>query len=296
MTLFSDQQLLHFNQLGLIPGPGESADEFGLRVNYCLNLKENLSEEFKNYLGSLNEDSVDPLINSFDTVASTYDISPTWIPVFFSNYKLPPWLGGCAWIFQMTETSPTAAVLQLRQNLKRSPKYLGIYHRDELVTHELAHVGRLKFEEPKFEEVLAYHTSPSAFRRWFGPIVQSSFESMLFVIVLLLITCIDIFLLVFHNYEAYLSASWLKAIPISMICLALIRLWGRQHRFNKCLAQLEMCLQSPQDALKVLYRLTDREVLNFAGMNTQEIISYAAKEAANSLRWQLIYNAYFKRQ
>lgn len=292
MTPFSDQQLLHLNQLGLIPGPNESADEFAVRANYCLTLKDHLSEEFK-VLGPVNDDSIDKLSKGFNITASTYDLSPTWIPIFFNNYQLPPWHGGCAWIFQMTETSPTSALLQLRRCLYDSSKYLGIYHRDELVAHELAHVGRMKFEEPQFEEILAYRTSFSAFRRWFGPIVQSSFESMLFVIILVLIVFIDLFLLFFYNYEAYLSAMWLKAIPVGMICLALIRLGMRQHRLNKCLANVESCLQNSHQALSILYRLSDHEISIFSRMRMEEIRAYASKEAKNSIRWELILKAYF---
>jgi hypothetical protein len=292
MTVFSERQLQQFNQKGLIPGPSETDEEFAARVNYCLNLKEHLSEEFKTCLGPVNDDS-SALSNGFDIIATTYDLSPAWIPVFFSNYQLPPWHGGCAWIFQMTETSPTAALLQVRQSLERSSKYLGIYSRDELVAHELAHVGRMKFEEPKFEEILAYSTSFSGFRRWFGPIVQSSYESMLFVLILGLIVFIDVFLLVLYNYEAYLSALWLKAIPLSMVCLALFRLWLRHYRFNKCTAQLSLCLADRNKALKVMYRLTDREIVDFSKMNTQKIIELASEKAKESLRWQLIYKIYF---
>lgn len=290
---FSDQHLLHLNQLGLIPGPDETAEEFSLRANYCLTLKEHLSEEFKAHLGSVDDNSMDKLSEGFNITASIYDLSPTWIPIFFNNYQLPPWHGGCAWIFQMTETSPTAALLQLRRSLYGSSKYLGIYHRDELVAHELVHVGRMKFEEPKFEEVLAYRTSSSAFRRWFGPMVQSSLESMLFVIILVLIVFIDLFLIYFYNYEAYLSAMWLKTIPISMVCLALIRLWVRQHRFNRCLDNIESSLQNPHKALHVLYRLSDREIISFSKMKIEEIRAYAAEQAKNSLRWKLILKAYF---
>ena len=94
--------------------------------------------------------------------------------MIFSNERLAPWHGGCAWIFQFAEGLPTAALIQLRQVFSRQPTFLGIYHRDELLTHELVHVGRMKFEEPRFEELFAYETSTSAFRRWFGPLIQAS--------------------------------------------------------------------------------------------------------------------------
>ncbi len=294
MTIFSDQKLIDLNHLGLIPGPHESADEFVARADYCLNLQEHLSEEFKASLGSVKGDSIEKLKQGFDVAASAYGIRPAWIPIFFSNYKLPPWHGGCAWIFQMTDHSPTAALLQLRQSLYQSPKYLGLYHRDELVAHELAHVGRMKFEESQFEEILAYRTSASRFGRWFGPIVQSSYESMFFVLALAIIVFIDVFLLAFYNYEAYLSASWLKAIPISMICFALVRLGIRQFRFKRSYEKLQTCLKDPHQALSVLYRLTDREISDFSTMETEEIMTYASEKAGSCLRWQLIFTTYLK--
>ena len=80
-----------------------------------------------------------------------YGIQPTWTPLFFNNYQLAPWHGGCAWIFQLTENAPTAALLQLRAPFRHQPTYLNLYRRDELIAHELSHVGRMMYQEPQFE-------------------------------------------------------------------------------------------------------------------------------------------------
>lgn len=293
MTTLSDQELLDFNKLGLIPGPNEQDEEFISRANYCLTLKEHLSKEMESMLGP-EEDSLNTLQSGFNIVAEMYGISPSWIPIYFSNYRLSPWHGGCAWIFQMTDSTPTAALLQLRQSLKRSPKYLGIYDRDELVAHELAHVGRMTFEEPKYEEFFAYRTSPSAFRRCFGPIVQSSFESMLFVLVLSMIVFVDVFLLIAYGYGAYLSASWLKLISISMILFALVRLWIRRYRFNQCYSSLKEVLSDSTDVLKVMYRMTDEEISQFSKMDQKELRACILEKSKKSLRWKVIQKAYFQ--
>lgn len=293
MTLLTDEQLLQYNQLGIIPGPSESVEDFVKRADYCLTLKDHLSEELKANLGNMCDTSSTSLPEGFNNISSLYDFSPHWIPIFFSNYQLTPWHGGCAWIFQVSEQSPTAALLQLRQSLRFSPKYMGIYHRDELIRHEIAHVGRMKFDEPQFEEVLAYRTSSSPFRRWFGPVIQSSMESMLFVMVLGLIVFIDVFLLSFDYHQSYFTAMWLKLVPAAMIVWALVRLWTRQKRFDACLLSLTDCLHNPDKARHVIYRLQDHEIVAFAKMDASNITDYAIKNAANSLRWRVIYKHYF---
>src|SRR5262245_52150906 len=106
------------------------------------------------------------------TALELFDCAPDWIPLFFSNYRLPFWQGGCTWILQRTECDPPFALLQLNKAYKDHDVYLKFYRRDELVTHECAHVGRMAFDEPAFEEIIAYRTSPSPFRRWLGPIIQ----------------------------------------------------------------------------------------------------------------------------
>lgn len=45
----------------------------------------------------------------------------------------------------------------------------------------------MMYEEPKFEEILAFDSSTSVFRRFFGPIVKSSYESSIFILILFLL-------------------------------------------------------------------------------------------------------------
>ena len=52
----------------------------------------------------------------------------------------------------------------------------------------------MKFEEPQFEELLAYRNSPAAWRRWLGPIVEAPWESLLFMLSLLLLLALDLYL------------------------------------------------------------------------------------------------------
>ncbi|HEV8052304.1 MAG TPA: hypothetical protein VGP47_07410 [Parachlamydiaceae bacterium] len=292
MSDLSEEKLLHLNKIGLIPGPGEEIEAFSKRVDYSLNLKDSLPEELLANLSGDELQKSDVLSQSCNHLKKLYDCAPDWTPLFFSNYKLPFWHGGCAWIFQIAEDSPTSALIQLRRTFRHSPKYLGIYNREELLTHELSHVGRMMFQEPKFEELLAYQTSNSAFRRWLGPLVQSSTESALFLLFLFMLIVFDVFLIASNRPDAYLMALWLKIIPVAFIALALVRLWKKQKTYAECINKLSECV-GPDKAKAVAFRLQDNEIVRFAKMKPAEIKEYAADRMKDELRWQVIYKAYF---
>lgn len=283
------ETLLNFNRQGIIPGPGESHEAFTERAHYCLTLKEHLSQELKAPLG---EEANQPAIlaPALDQLARKYDISPQWIPLFFSDYRLSLWHGGCAWIFQMTESAPVSALIQLKNRLRHASSYL-CYQRDELLAHELVHVGRMMFHEPCFEELLAYRTSSSRWRRYFGPLIQSSIESVIFILLLFIIIVFDVFLMMTHHPTAYQAAFWLKMIPLGCIAYALVRLMKRHKTFNACLENLEACLGSREKAEAVIFRLQDYEIEKLAKMAPNDIRTYANSQ--QELRWQVIAAAYF---
>jgi len=291
--IYPEEELLNLNHIGLIPGPGESMEAFSKRAAYCQTLKDHLSAELKTTFDADPNDNPEILKESNTRLSALFDISPAWIPIFFSNYKLPFWQGGCAWIFQMTADSPTAALIQLRRTFQRATHYLGIYEREELLTHELAHTGRMAFNEPAFEEVFAYHSSHSSFRRWFGPILQSSVESVIFVLMIGAILVVDVFLAALHHTDAYLAALWLKLIPLGFIGYGVWRLSRKHRQLKLCLSSLEKCLDDPSKALAVAYRLSDAEIRAFSKLSSKEIKDYAAEQAKKELRWQVILKTYF---
>ncbi len=294
MSTLTDAELLQFNQLGLIPGPEENETEFVNRAQYCLQLK--------NVLPSLleREQVVDtPLARQLiqdaaKTTRKLFDITPEWVPVIFSNHRLAFWHGGCAWIFQFNAETPTAAFFQLRQAFSSASHYLGLYDREELIAHESAHVGRMLFQEPKFEETLAYRTAKSRFRQWLGAIVQSSWESLLFVFIIVISLFIDSAALFWGEQELYSSALAVKALLIFLIAFGIGRSWLRQKQLSRCLHALQNALGDADLANAVAYRLQDKEIISFGSMSPKEIKQYANEQAELSLRWRLINLAYFR--
>lgn len=283
---------IEWNKKGIIPGPTESEEEYVARAHACLNLSEDLKKQMDESFPLQFEEQADKTF--FQEVSkitlNLFDVFPDWIPIFFSNYQLAPWHGGCAWIVQLTENSPITAFIQLRAVFKRSKTFLSIYNRDELVSHEVAHTGRMAFQEKKFEEFLAYRASRSAFRQWFGPIFQSSTETFIFLALLLFIFGMDVSLIALGQIQLIDQTLWIKAVPVLYLVYLVGRLWYKHSLFNKCLLRIKQAAGSGEKANAIIYRLTDSEITFFAKRPLEEMEAYIKQE--NSLRWQVIKQSY----
>lgn len=180
----NEETRLVLNQKGLIPGPHETPEEFERRAVYCLGLRETLAHAHGDVIPSdvMEKENAPPLEEAWEITRPLYDFAPSWAPLFFSNHELAPWHGGCAWIFHMSQDAPMGALFQLRRAFKKRSTFLGIYERSVLLAHESVHVARMAFEEPKFEEILAYRTSESRFQKYIGPLPESSRETSVFSI------------------------------------------------------------------------------------------------------------------
>lgn len=291
--MITDKELLQYHLWGFVPGSKESEYQFLKRVNYCKQLKNNLDESIEACLNAPASEELTQEVFSEAFIISEkiYDIKPSWIPLMFSNYKLAPWHGGCAWIFQVDAETPPGALLQLRQRYRSAKSLYGFYPRSQLVAHEFVHIGRMVFEESKFEEMLAYQTSSSWITRNLGPIVESSKESVFFVLILGLIFGINIFL-----YYHQLLSFPLLLLPVAIAGYAFWRLWRKRTIFNKCMDNLTECLTNKTDAQHVIFRLTDEEITNFATFSPEKIKSTFRQNRDTSLRWRLLNLAYFEQE
>jgi hypothetical protein len=215
-------------QRGCIPGPDESDASFTHRVRTRL----------------IGHNMID--------LEKIYGIRLDWIEPFLSSANLFPWEAGCTWIGR------DGVRIQLH------PKRLRQAHL-EVLAHEAVHAIREKFDEPRFEEILAYRTSPKVWRRIFGPICKKPYEVWLF----LSGSFCDALGGLFPVYPFPGCATLL----ISTVFLA--RLLWDQWRFSSCLTNL------PDPRLVIA--LTDREIVKIArGQNFFSLDDH-------SLRWQVIH-------
>lgn len=294
MEEFDDRQWKIWNRQGFIPGLEETEEAFNARVSFCQALDQELVKKVGADLPFDAGDQASQEILKEGTIITSdlYGIAPEWVPIFFNNYQLALWHGGCAWIFQLDEQTPTSAFLQLRARFRGQKSYLALYDRQELIAHELAHVGRMMYHEPQFEEILAYRSSSSRWRRWLGPIVQSSKESLLFIFILGAIVMADLALLVLDQPIGS-SALWgVKLAPLALIAFAFIRLMHKQWLFARCEKKLGELYENASDARHLLYRLSDGEIRYFSHSSIDSIKAFMQEQAAHSFRWQFLLRLY----
>lgn len=280
------ENLLKWNEAGLIPGPDETFTHFSKRAEFCLNIRDQLPEL----------PPFDPLENKLLEESSSasqflYGMHPAWVPIFFSNHSLFPWDGACSIIFQLKDDSPDSAFIQLRKKLNKQTSYLG-YSRKELVLHELSHIGRMEFDEPEFEEMLAWRSSSSPFRRGFGPLFSSQKESASLGILLLLTILFDV-LAFFSSEYTFLSLSlYIKAIPLLFFLFLLLKLFLKKRKFSKALLSLKHFFKSDEKANAVIYRLRDDEIRFASQLNEKELACFMEGLKEKDLRGFLISEAY----
>lgn len=106
---------------------------------------------------------------------------------------------------------------------------------EEVLAHELVHAARIGFQSIFFEEILAYQTSFSAWRRWGGPCLLFAWEG--YVLLAL----------------SWISVSW----ALGFAGYLGVRLLVLQALFF--LAKRKLCKQG-LDPLPCLLRLADREI------------------------------------
>lgn len=271
LNLMDKENLHHFHQLGLIPGPSEDEKTFEERAQFCLHLKMMIDEALlpKDRIGA--PDAI--LREGIADVEKEFGIAPNWVPLFFSNQGLMPWHGGSALIFQLQENGPLGVIMQLRKAFYTKTRYLGMYNRSELIAHELVHAARMAFDEPKYEELLAYKTSSGGLSKWLGPIIQSAFESRLFIYLLATILLLDLYLVFTGEWEGYFSLMPLKVIPLALCAWAGLRLWKRKRTLNETEKNLSS-LWGAEKARQALLFLTDEEIEWCATWNPDVIDNY----------------------
>ncbi|MBS0648453.1 MAG: hypothetical protein JSS10_04410 [Verrucomicrobia bacterium] len=220
--MINDASLLHYFQRGLIPGPTETEEEFLKRALQARSLTHSEWQE----------------------VSTPFAIAIDWVPLTYSNQQIAWWEGAATWISD--EGLPS---IQLRTRFQKG-SFWG-YRREEVLAHEAVHAARARFEEPQFEEILAYFTAPQAWKRFLGPLFSRSWEPL----VLLL---------------SVLIGAYVPLIPSAVIILALSWLIYRQRAFKRCCRKLSFPL---------LLCLTDREIRSFARMPEAAIPAYLDKNS-----------------
>lgn len=200
---------------------------------------------------------------------------PNWVDVTTESKGLRFWEGAALWIQEGPDGGRTCQI-QLKDSFLTR-----FYPKEEILAHEKVHAMRLMFDEKRFEEILAYQTSKSAFRRYFGPLFSSPREST-FLMGLLLFSWLQ--LMIEELCDWSLLGGWIFLFPLLILGKTLYRLIRSQRIFNAARCRLQELTSNP---LTVMLRLTDTEIERFAKATAEEICVYAKTE--QSVRWKQLH-------
>lgn len=191
------------------------------------------------------------LTNSLDRFEKLFGFRPNTIPLIINSKKLKPWEAATTWIEE--KNGQRSCFIQLK-----SLKPPRLYSLEEIISHELVHAVRSHLDEPLFEEILAFQTSTSAYRRFFGPLFSQPLEATLFC-ASLLISWAGSMISLFLEIRELLWICW--ALPILMLIPLLWRLWQHQTLFKKAYLFLEAQGHNP---LSTLLYSTDAQIKAYA--------------------------------
>jgi len=248
----TDQELLNLAKRGLIPGPNETQENFLNRIS-----------KFPFFQGSLDGSVL---------TTKLFGFSPDWIQVRYTNKGLALWEGGCTLIEE------SKVELLLRKRFEKKKKFL-IYDKEEILAHEYVHAARMAFEEPRFEEILAYQTSNSFLRRYCGPFFKATWLTT------------TVAAIVFSGYVLSLFFAvplWIMLIVGSLWKLGLFKMVRDQRIFKKCLNNLSHFLGAKDKVLSIMLRLTDKEIVTFSNYSASELSKHFKDFRDHSLRWKQI--------
>lgn len=282
------EALTELDRRGLTPADGEDATAFAHRLE---TLNENIRkmEDELTQKGSYSIDDISLQKESripkeiFRTpgewTRKLYGFSCDWVPGFFLDPNFSGLFGGCAYSFY----PDFFALFIIRHSFKQKKKWLW-YHRDELLAHELCHVARIACESTVFEELMAYQTATSPFRRWIGGIFRSQVDVFLFLGSALL----QLLLQVVRTFWVPAIPGWLGMTIMAAVVLFLLFRYGRDlHHHNLALKKLTALYQGEAaTARAVLFHGNDQEIRAMA--TSKDLPALLEEFSKKSLRWQIL--------
>ncbi len=285
--------LADLDRRGLTPAPGEDGSAFADRLQ---RLSERLSrwEEDLRATGRASlegmtlrrGDAIPPELFSAPgkRTKGLYGFQCDWVPGYFCSPSHSWLFGGCTF----SEPPDLFTIFIISQRLRTKKRHL-FYDRDELLSHELCHVARTGLQSTEFEEHFAYQTSTGPFRRNWGGIMHSQWDSFLFLALCVLLPVAQLLLPRF----APALPLWLAWIPLlaALAFFILRHLRSRRH-FQKALRVLQKsaCHDDGQKARILLFHATDQEIhalAKLSGKNDEgTLFQKTLADCQKDLRWK----------
>ncbi len=302
LRLISQQDLptlIEFDTLGLLIGPDETIHDYCNRLKQLQkNLTEfNLALDTQGYIEIFDmkfakSDLIpEPIFSEAQKRTSTlYDFTITWIPGFFTNERMGWLFAGCALYHQ----DDFSALFLIRKSFQHHDKWL-IYSRNELIAHELCHIAHIGFNMKNYEELFAYQTAESRFRRICGGLLRSTTDTYL-----LLGSAVVMMVAQFLNLAIRPPSEWRNhPMPIIyLLCLmfmlyVILRYLFYFRRYQMA-HQAIASIADGRYATAVLFRCSETEIKLIAKINLRDkLIHWISCRASQSMRWKIIKEKYF---
>ena len=205
-----------------------------------------------------------------------------WVPGFFFPARPLSFFGGYAFYF----FPEFFAMFWARSGFQKKRRWLFI-ERDELVAHEMCHIARAALESQAYEELFAYQTAATAFRRFTGGIFREQLDSFLFLGAT--------FFLLFWQLARFF---WLPLLPawggwailLLDVAFLLIRHGITYHRFTAARKRLATLYGSEATARAVLFHASDAEIPLLASAANPACL--LAEWASTQLRWRIVLHRF----
>ena len=162
------------------------------------------------------------------------------------------------------------------------------------MAHELCHIAHIGFKTKNYEEIFAYQTSESGFRRKLGGLLRTTADTYL-----LLGSVIALLIAQVINITTRPPAEW-NTLPMPLIYGAAVmvfifisaRYMFYWQRFKHALRNLSSVF-TKEHALPVLFRCSDEEIKTLAKFKTtSDISAWLCEQMYSSVRWQIIMKKY----
>lgn len=272
------KNLSYLYKRGFLPGPNESEEAFFERVHLYDEIRLDPKDLLKHLPFPASEIEEDPLCLK-EILPHTFD----WLVVIRSDKRLPLWEAAATWTLKQTEKLKLP-VLQIRKKTKGAAL-------KEVLCHEGVHILRALFDEPRFEEILAYQTSSSRFRKLFGPLFRRPIESLAFVLLLALSFISELALLFFHPMALLALSPF--TLPLIYALYLLVKLAKDRKIYNRFILNLKTLFpKMPTFEMSLFF--TDQEIIEGAKKSTTEFRDFIDELRFKDLRMKLFTTEYIE--
>jgi len=286
--------LASYDAHGILLGKGETGAQLASRVRQLAGriaeLRQELSRDGQVDFGFTHFAAGDEIPAAAFAAARArteelYGFSIDWVPGFYTHYRMGLLHAGCAFY----SYEDYFALFVLRRSFQTRERWL-IYSRSELMAHELCHIAHLGLNSRSYEEVFAYQTATSFFRRWVGGVLRTPRETYLLLGTVLALLGAQVLNLTlrpperWHSFPMPLLFGLAGAVIAGIVAQYLVAL-RRLRRAQRALG----LVGAAATARAILFRCTDEEIAALAALPPRPaaVAAWLAERQAGELRWRV---------